>query len=309
MNYDEFLIYKNELIKKNPQLIDYSNNNLYDFFSYIQKNEGFIPSNLYRCHMVEDYLKMMNLPDSYKEFVGASNGVRHSLDLLFKELNNWIIPSDVYPFYTNSLNVLNKEYKTYKTHGEKNLFTDIKNDGVLLVCFPLKPDGRSYSVNEFSAIKNFLKRNPTNLLVIDLVYWCNFNIPKELLELYLNGQTIILHSLSKMFLSPNIFGVALLPQNFLGNKLRLKFQLLSKNEIKLKEAYKIMQYNLFIPMMVKQWLIKKSNNLGIIYDEKSPSYLYFSNKEPSEYLNEGIIVIPATVFGGTNGSIISILFN
>lgn len=37
------------------------------------------------------------------------------------------------------------------------------------------------------------------------------------------------------------------------------------------------------------------------------SYLYYVNIEPELFLEENILVIPSSVFGGKNGSVISIL--
>lgn len=303
MNLQEFLIYKESLIKGNPSLKDYSNHNLYSFFKDLPKVEGAVPEKVYRCHMVEDYLSMLSLPDELKQFTGASTGVRESLELLMKHLDSWIIPEDVYPFYNFTIK---KPHSTYQTLGKKNLFENLSS-GTLLVCAPLKPQGRDYTFEEISNLKKFLEKDPKNLLVIDLVYATNFYLPKEFLALYKTNQVILLHSLSKMFLTPKLFGISLLPQNSLGQTLRTLFQTLPKKEKELKQAYSLMKYNRHLPLEVKSWLITLGQKEGFTINPEYPSYLFYSCKSPEEFLKEGKIVIPATVFGGTTGSIISSL--
>lgn len=303
MNYDEFLKLKEEIKKENPNLIDYSENNLYKFFEKIEYNSGELPEHFYRCHIVEDYLKMMNLKDSLKIHIGSSQGVRESLMVLKENIDNWIIPEDVYPFYNKNIE---KPIFTYKTLNEKELYSNIP-DGTLLICYPLKPQGRDLTKKEKNNILDFLNRNKTNLLVIDMVYITNFKLPKFILDLYETNQVILLHSLSKMFLKPNVFGVTYLPKNELGNNLRTQFQKLNKNEEKLKIAYEMIHYNKNIPSLITKWILDKSNLLGIKNNKYNPSYLFYSPREFDYYIKKGILVIPATVFGGDKGSIISLL--
>lgn len=311
MNYTEFLEYKNNLLKDNPQIINLAENNLYQYFSV----ESYpIPTEtVYRCHLVEDYLKYLSLPDSSKFYVGASSGIRASLSILFKELPNWTIPQDVYPFYQQELNKYTNNYQEYPTLTPRSLFEDL-SDGTVLITYPLKPQARDYNSEDFVRLMSFLKRNSQNLIVIDMVYWLNQYIPTEILELYQTNQVILMHSLSKCFLLPNHFGITLLPQNEQGKQLRESFKSLTKDSVKLQQVYQALRNPLKIPQELKNKILENTRLVENILKNSlpqsliTPRYLFYQEKTPKEFLKENILVIPESVFGGTgSGSIISIL--
>lgn len=312
MNYKEFLIFKEKIINKNPSIINLANNNLYDFF----KEESFIDEinpkeYIYRCHIVEDYLKLFNLPDSLKEFIGASNGVRASLSVLFKELSNWEIPQDVYPFYQDEISKHQKEWKEYRTLSSEQLFQDEIKGNTLLVTYPLKPLGREFSQNEWNRLFSFLKQNSNNKIVIDMVYQTIPEINKNIFELYQTNQVIILHSLAKMFLLPNVFGICLLPQNEFGKEIRENFKTLEKNLDKLKITYLALHKYKDRYLQLNERLSEQRNKLKAlnIIKVQNQGYLFYSEESPDSFLSKGYLVIPESVFGGKNkGSIISSLF-
>ena len=316
MNYQEFLVFKKDIKAQRPGILDLSNNNLYDYFSQYsipsKIDEGHKNGKVHRCHMIEDYLHSFQLPKELKDHVGASHGVRHSLSLLFKELTNWIIPSDVYPFYKEEITKHQSSFLEYQTLGKENVFESIKN-GTLLVTYPLKPKGTNYSKKDLSFLYSFLNRNPNNLVVIDMVYWLNFTFPDEVLDLYKTNQVIVLHSFSKIFLIPNCFGVSILPNNELGLELKEQYKSLEKDELKISKAFNALKSHKNIPEEIKKKILENEEvlqNLGFVFfnNKINPGYLFYSTKPFSDYLKKNILTIPESVFGGTgNGSIISIL--
>ena len=314
MNYQQFLEYREEMKLQYPNLLDLADSNLYQYFSKLEISSeisvGHKNGKVYRCHLVEDYLKAFYLPIEWKSKVGASQGVRQSLTVLFSELNDWIIPQDVYPFYADALVKAGKEHKTYQTLIDGNIFTNIPN-GTLLVTYPLKPKGMDLNPHEWQALRDYVKKDKNNYIVFDLVYWTKFNFPKEVIEIP-NDQVVILHSLSKMFLIPNHFGVAILPSNSLGQTLREKFKGLQKDEMKLQKAYNALHHFKTLPDLVKIQIQKNINFLNtkniLIPKSEEPTYLFYTKKSHMDWLKDGVLTIPESVFGGTgSGSILSVL--
>jgi hypothetical protein len=316
MNFDDFKLIKKELLEKNSDLIDLSNNNLYDYFKDYKKDfeldnnlQDFINKDdlFYRCHTVEKYLRKMNLPDDLKKYCGASAGVRDSLEnVLFKYYDNLIIPGDVYPFYEKS----NHSFKYY-TLNNNELFVEIP-DGVLLVCFPLKPSGRDFTEKEWDNLTNFLIRNESNRIIFDTVYLTNFKIPNEILKLYETNKVIILHSLSKAFLLPNHFGITLLPKSNEGNFIYDLFKKLEKKQerINLSNFYLDMDFSKISKKIEDHMFF--SNGL-LKYKFKwslNNSYLNIIDVEWNNLLKNKILGIPESVFGGIgNKTIVSSLIS
>lgn len=311
MNYQEFLIYKEKIIKDNPTIINLANNNLYDFFkdiSFIKEKVEL--EKVHRCHLVEDYLRLFSQEDSLKKWVGASSGVRSSLSLLFPSLSNWSIPSDVYPFYIEEKNKSGNEYITYETLNESELFKDTDNVESLLVTYPMKPNGRELSVREWANLSTFLDKSKKNVIVIDMVYQVDLELNINIEKLYKTNQVVICHSLSKMYLLPNIFGITLLPQNDKGSELRKKFTNIEKNEEKLKIAHFALNDNKNFYELVNKKTDEHRLKLKTIIDIGfNHGYLFYVNKSPELFLKDNILVIPESVFGGKgSGSILSSLF-
>lgn len=316
MNFNEFKLLKKELLETNNDLIDLSNNNLYDFFKDSKKEfelendlQGFIDQGdiFYRCHTIEKYLKKMDLPVAFKKYCGASSGVRDSLEkVLFQHYTNLIIPGDVYPFYEKS-----KHSFKYYTLNCNELFVDIP-DGVLLVCYPLKPSGRDLTENEWDNLKKFLIKNESNRIIFDTVYLTNFKIPQKILELYETNKVIILHSLSKAYLLPNHFGITLLPNSTEGTFIYNLFKKLDKNQGRInisnfyldsdfrKVSKKIEDHIFFSNGLLKYNFKWSLNN----------SYLNVIDVDWNELLKNKILGIPESIFGGLgNKTIVSSLID
>ena len=316
MNYKEFLQYKADLIKNNPSLLNLSDSNLYEYFNIFNISstvgEGHSKGKVYRCHMVEDYLDAFGLPVSWKSQIGANQGVRQSLSVLFPLLRNWSIPKDVYPFYQEEIRKTQRNYFEYDTLHSEDIFAKVP-DGTLLVTYPLKPKGKNYLDSDLKRLKNFLSRDPGNIIVVDMVYWLNFAYPAEILDLIKTNQVIILHSFSKVFLLPNCFGISIFPDSEQGTMLRDSYKTLAKDELKINKAFNAIRHYRIIPEVITEKLLLNNIKLRLRgfqmeVDSNNPGYLHFSEITPNEFLDRGIIVIPESVFGGTgNGSIISSL--
>lgn len=319
MDFNEYKIYREKKILENNDLIDLGNNNLYEFFSKIKQDLEKSPEycsfnsmnvKYYRCHTVEAYLKKLGLPDELKKITGASLGIRQSLvEVLFKQYQQLIIPKDVYPFYSDNSNSIYQ----YQTYGNFELFSNIP-DGELLICYPMKPNNRNFSPKEWVNLQSFLKHKTSNRIIFDMVYLTDWKIPQEILELYNTNQVIMLHSLSKTYLIPNCFGIAILPNNDDGLFLYNQFRLINKNEHKLKIANFYLQNSELIHQYnknIKNQLFISNSILQRKYGyDFGSGYLLVVNETYISLLAKNILAIPGSVFGGTDDySIVSSLIN
>lgn len=364
INYEQFLKIKEDLLIKNPSLLNLSNNNLYEYFPFsnlkeeIQKfdENGFNyhkNKKVHRCHLVEDWLRFYAVDLSYKEFIGFSNGVKHSFDLISNlddfKFKKWLIPDDVYPFYNKTLSkrfTPTAYYSTLKEYTIPFYYQDVISDDhvfheadVILITLPLKPLGTSGSKSGLINLKNLISNHKDKTFMIDCVYLnpiknnITSNIENNshenisyLLELYELGNVFLLTSLSKTWSMPNIMGITFIPKQY--SYIREEFKQLTSNEEALKLAYLALNHYQLIPNFISLCFKELRDNLDIFWQNKfhygffknldigkkhfdnivlQDSYLYYIDMEPELFLEENILVIPASVFGGTSGSIISIL--
>lgn len=326
MNYNEFLEQKKQILNNN-NVIDMSENNLYKFISdklslseMSGKVKGHVNGNVHRCHLVEDWLKYFNLPEEFKKYIGVSNGVRHSLDILMEKFQDkkWYIPQDVYPVYKEKANSLLKiDYKDYKTLVYDNVYriNGIPEDiEIILTINPFKPYGRKMLRSEINTLRNWLNGNKERRLVIDCVYMLSINEYEEIFKLFDDTQQVyLLFSLSKTWLIPNVIGFTFIPEHDL-NVTKEIFKNLNINKKDLNLGYLALNKYKDRPELVKQVLrdqiniaANKIKEFGLINDFDNPGYLFYSNKSFDYWSEKGFLTIPATVFGGKEGVIISTL--
>jgi hypothetical protein len=363
MNYEEFLNFKENILKNNPNLLNLANNNLYehlpfsnlietvkvfDNLNYPYHNKG----KVHRCHLVEEWLNIYQISSKYKSHIGFSKGVKNSFEIISQDekfkYKKWLIPSDVYPYYSKTLSKTFTPIAYYETlidndvpfYYQPNISDDhfIHEADVILITLPLKPLGINGNDNGFKHLKSLVQSNPNKTFIFDCVYLnpCKNNITENiinsidnisyLIELYDLGNVFLLTSLSKSWSMPNIMGITFIPEKFIF--LREKFKSIIIEEDKLKLAYLALNRYILIPSFISSYLKELRNNLDSLWQERfyysffknldigkkhfgnislQESYLYYVNIEPELFLEENILVIPSSVFGGKNGSVISIL--
>jgi len=321
IGYDEFLALKARL-KAQGRYRNHAENNLYACFPAelhipARVTRGHQEDRVYRCHLVEDYLSFMSWPAEYQAFAGASQGVRHSLTVLFEHFRNdrWLLPQDVYPFYLREAAGRGLACTTYPTLNEPLHFAGVDPSiRIMLSIYPLKPKGVYWTEAEQQACEQWLGGGPDRILILDLVYHTQRTLPAGLKRLYQTNQVILLHSLSKMFLLPSHFGVCLLPHTALGRELRERFKALPKDETRLKAAFNALHDFQWVHDRVRQqlwnWHVERiAPAFPWGNDPRQPLYLFYSPHSFEYWLNErGVLAIPESVFGGkANGSVLSSL--
>jgi aspartate/methionine/tyrosine aminotransferase len=149
--------------------------------------------------------------------VGLSTGVRPLLAQLFRSFaeadRRLLAPRDVYPVYLSLANEAGVELRTFPTVPRPALPPlDVDRRGeVLLVPEPLVPLGRGLNDLEAAHLQSWLSQDRERLLILDCVYTFSERFTKAAEKLLAGGQTILLHSLAKGFLAPDVAGFAMGP--------------------------------------------------------------------------------------------------
>lgn len=317
MNFIQFQTHRQERIAAGYQ--DCGETNLYKSlprsfpamdFSFPPPEELTIAA--YRCHLVEHMLDTLQLPREWKSGTLASHGVRSSLALIMAAdpEKTWAIPSDVYPVYQT---IATKAGVATKTYLQENTL-DPADPGVqadrLLICHPAKPWDTEIDTNK---IQEWLEAFPGRKVIIDSAYGLTPN--SRITEMTQEGKAIQLYSLSKHWLIPGHFGVAIMGEED-SLLLTATFRSLTKNEENLKKA----QYALTLvpnrPALITDMIrhlsykmeeeIEPSVRDTVNFD--SHGYFKKTRLTREELETEGIIAIPASVFGSkSHCSFISVL--
>lgn len=306
MNYKEYLEFR-----KNIDLTrfkDFGNLNLYEAIpGPILKDIslGHCNGNVHRCHLAEDFCRVMNIEYKTRENMAISYGVRDCLNIMMSvyKHHKWILPSDTYPFYQKTANLHNVEYCQYETLGKKDII--YPEGDILLICFPSKPSGRILSLKEIEDIYKWKKQSSHRMVIVDCAYCIKITEHIKMMQSY---DFTLLFSLSKIWSHPNIMGLAILSNNNL--EIRNIFIQRKMDKIKMHQAYNLINKDTyFIQDMIRilNTKLEKLTDFKIKTQNNIPGYLFYSHRNFQDYLNQGILTIPTSVYGGNKGVIFSTL--
>lgn len=214
MNFHEFQVHRAALVAADPTLVDFGETNIWRSLSDLIPRIPETPaSKLHRCHLAQAWLQLFGLPAEWAQQAQVSSGVRNSLMLLFSVARQrgitLRIPIDVYPVYGDLAEAAGLSFETFPTLPELRLPS---TGDWLLIPNPLKPAGRFLTSAEVANLRDWLKVNRTRRVLIDAVYTFDCRFHQTTQSLMETGQAIPLHSLSKGWLHPQVFGMALIPE-------------------------------------------------------------------------------------------------
>lgn len=216
MKFQDFMQRKTQLIEASQApVLDLTECNVVRALGHLWgEHKLVLPEKAHRCHLAEWWLEVQDLPASWKTRALVCSGVRNALQLLTKgwaaEGLKVAMPRDVYPVYLDIAAQAGLEPHTFETYPA--MPEKLPTADVLLITNPLKPRAAVLSKEEISTIKLWLQQSTERRVVIDAVYTMNGSFEPGTLALYETGQAVVLHSLSKGWLSPLVMGVALLPE-------------------------------------------------------------------------------------------------
>ena len=173
-----------------------------------------LPERGHRCHIAQAWLQRLAPLQLLPQQVLVSQGVRHSLALL---MAHWAglgwrvaIPADVYPVYAQLSADAGLKFGPYPLHPSLQS-VDWRDADALLVTNPVKPRGDVLDARELAHITDWLAQSAHRRVVVDAVYDLQPGLHASSRALWATGQAIVLHSLSKAWLSPLLAGVAVVP--------------------------------------------------------------------------------------------------
>lgn len=219
MTFQEFQTSRERMLREQADLIDCSETNLYRALNRLAPSETPPPAEtVHRCHLATAWTELFGLPETLSKRALISSGVRDSLARVFRYYSQadarvWL-PEDNYPVFGDLARDAGLAPETFPTLQRIDLPEDNSEDGpeILLLTNPIKPAGRWLDTENIGKLRTWLAGGSERRLLIDTVYTFGTRFDPGTLELLGTGKTILLHSLTKGWLSPRLFGIALVPE-------------------------------------------------------------------------------------------------
>ena len=263
----------------------------------------------YRCHLAERYLEHLGLSQTLKPRTVVSHGVRRSLSALFRLLAkrnaNVGIPSDVYPVYLQLAGDAGVRVTTWSARVGLPSDETLATLDALLICEPLKPWG---TAQDLARMTEWARER---MLIVDSAYATPPTAP--ILKLMHDEAAVLLVSLSKGWLIPDHAGLAIVPTRF-QQEAREAFASLPKEEHRLRIGYAALTEHADRAARVGHMLTALGTTLEAftarhpeLEASKCTGYLATTPRSFAQLLELGILGVPATVFGGTTGCVLSSL--
>lgn len=218
MNFPQFQQFREKLLHDRPEVVDCAATNLYAALArHIPPATTPPTQKVHRCHLATEWTARFDLPPELSSRAFISCGVRDSLAILFRyyagERAQVWLPADTYPVYHELARAAGFTPHEFVTLPEPvwPSSPSTPETQLLVVANPLKPLGRWLAPADVAALTDWLRVNPRRRLLLDTVYTFETRFHPTTLQLLATQQTILLHSLTKGWLHPRLFGVALVP--------------------------------------------------------------------------------------------------
>jgi hypothetical protein len=231
--------------------------------------------------------------------VRVSTGVRPLLARLFasfaRDGRRLLAPEDVYPVYLELARQAGLPLSTFPTVPRPSLpAVGVGRDReALLMPEPMVPLGRSLNETETARIGSWLDEDRERLLVLDCIYTFGERFTKTAEAFLEGGQTVLLHSLAKGFLAPDVAGFAIGPAAILQESVD------GIGDDSLATAVQILQEASDLPQRLAADFARRWAALQGIVDLPAPATGYFAIVPVSfnELLARGQLAVPGSVFG------------
>jgi hypothetical protein len=312
MNYELFRARRSEILRETPEVIDGAEMNLYSALApLVASTPDSANQRVHRCHLAAEWTTLFGLPLDMSKRALVSCGIRDSLARLFdyyarRGARVWL-PADTYPVFltlAEEAKLLVEEYTTLPTPSWPSDHRRGREE-IILLTNPMKPLGRWLTPEDVTTLKVWLSVNSRRRLLIDTVYTYGTAFHESTLELVRGEQSILLHSLTKGWLRPRLFGVAVLPLADLP-ALAPAFRLAPPIQSNLAEARWLMSAHQARPGLVRSAIDAASQSLRLKYPHLFPARTKFDStsyfcpiKKPWDALlvEDRLLGIPVTVFG------------
>jgi histidinol-phosphate/aromatic aminotransferase/cobyric acid decarboxylase-like protein len=321
MRIEEFLRVRDELRASRAGLIDCAELNLYRSlarldpvgFGAIAPSED--PRAQYRCHVAEELLARLGLEERWKTRAQVSHGVRRSLRVLFGVLaargGTIAVPDDVYPVYGQLAAEAGVGVVWWSARAGLPDERVLAGVSALLVCEPLKPWGRTLDGDEVERLRDWASADLGRMLILDSAY----AIPPSAgaLSLMHDELGVVLVSLSKGWLIPDHVGLCIVPERW-RELARGAFSRVAKEEARLRIGFAALsehgdrcQRVADVLRGLGERLDALSRGRPELATSRCVGYFAVSELSFEALLERGVLGVPASVFGGAGGCVLSSL--
>jgi len=267
VNFADFQRFRETLLRERAGVLDCAATNLYAALArLIPPLDHASEVMVHRCHIAAEWAERFGFPPGTARRALVSCGVRDSLALLFrhyagKDARLWL-PADNYPVYGELARTAGLPVREFATLP-KPAWPEagpIAASELLVVTNPLKPLGRWLTGNDVAALTAWLAAHSGRRLLLDAVYTFETHFHATTLHLLATGQTILLHSLTKGWLHPRLFGFALVPESDAAD-LALVFRAQPPPQSNLARARELMASHAGMPATIARELGVARNRL------------------------------------------------
>ena len=313
MNFISFQEQRKALLEKRPKLLDCAETNLYRALSHLIPTLPPPPKDkVHRCHLATQWVEFFGFSNDLSKRSLISCGVRDSLARLFghytkKNTRLWL-PADNYPVYQDLAMAAHIKPLSFATLPNVQWPTAVPTDQteILLITHPLKPCGRLLDEKDLVHLKNWLGASSHRRVILDTVYILEPRFDTITLDLLATDQVILLHSLTKGWLHPKLFGVALVPEQDAA-ELTPVFRHESPPQANLASARYLLSDHAQMPNQIALALEFAKKKLG----ERQPdlfrkclptqpsSYFFPIQFSWQQLLGKGILGLPTSTFGSS----------
>jgi hypothetical protein len=236
---------------------------------------------------------------AFEGAVRLSTGVRPLLARLFAVFarggRRLLAPQDVYPVYLELAGQSGLALTTFPTVPRPELPAIGVGRGreVLLVPEPLVPLGRGLNDSETAQVQAWLDEDRERLLLLDCVYTFAERFTKAAEGLLAGGRTILLHSLAKGFLAPDVAGFAIGPSAVLDELAH------DIGDDARGTALHLLREAPDLPQRLAAEFSRRWSALGRAVDLPAPTTGYFAVVPVrfDDLLARGQLAVPGTAFG------------
>jgi aspartate/methionine/tyrosine aminotransferase len=312
MKFADFQQFREKVLREQRDVLDCAATNLYAALARLIPPFTPVPEHtVHRCHLATEWGQHFGFPAETSRLSLVSCGVRDSLSRLFSHYKGtnaclWL-PADNYPVYgelARAAGLIPLEFPTLPDP----IWPDAPpttGPELIVVTNPLKPLGRWLSHQDVAALIAWLHASPQRRLILDVVYTFDRQFHTTTLELVETEQTILLHSLTKGWLHPRLFGIALVPKRDAGT-LADVFRALPPAQSNLVRARELLSHHADMPAVIAREIAASRKRLFSALPEDFPA---ISPVEASSYFmpirghwsdlleSKNVLGIPASVFG------------
>lgn len=318
MNFEHYLSWSREVVSADAGLRRYGETRIAAAYSALRPvvEVPAVPARVHRCDLARQWCALQGWPAAWSARALVCEGVRHALELLLRRFARramrLTLPGDVYPVYWQiaaAAGVGTVPVETFPHFDLAAVLFAAERAGSTAVVLPapLKLQGRAWTAAEVDIALAWLRHDPTRRLILDGVYAFGQPADATVQRLLGSGQAILLDSLSKGWLHPRQFGIALLPECEMAD-CAAAFRQLELSQAQLFGAQQLLDRHVGFPQRLaaelaarRQAFLAEARAGGLPVMDSANGYLVAIHRASVDLLrSQRLLAIPASVFGSAH---------